>query len=402
MTLASAPSNRRNVAVLAFAQGLFQCIQSMSIATTPLAGYGLLGEDKALATVPIFLMHFAVMLTTWPASMLMAKVGRRAGFSLGAVFGMVSGGVSFAGIWWQSFPVLCAGAFLAGMSGAFAWYYRFAATDSAAPAYRAKAISLVMAGGVIAGFLGPQTAKWSVDFFSPVMFAGVYMMVALYALGMLLLVQFIRIPPLTKAEQSEPGRPMSEIIRQPAYPVALASSMLGYGVMTLVMSATPLAMLACGYNFSDSATVIQGHVIAMFLPSFFTGHLIARYGVLPVIATGALLEIGCALVNFAGVDFYNFLIANILVGLGWNFTYVGGSTLLTTTYKPSERAKVQASHDFCVYGSTALAAGVSGALAVKAGWSAINAVAIPVMLIVMMAALRLWMRQRRAAAAAVA
>ncbi len=402
MTIAPAPSNRRNVAVLAFAQGLFQCIQSMSIATTPLAGYGLLGEDKSLATVPIFLMHFAVMLTTWPASMLMAKVGRRAGFSLGAVFGMVSGGVSFAGDLVAELSVAVRGGVSRGDVGG---------VRLVLPVCRDRfgGAGLSCEGDLTGdgrrrdrGIPRASDGKMVGRSFLPVMFAGVYMMVALYALGMFLLVQFIRIPPLTKAEQSEPGRPMREIIQQPAYPVALASSMLGYGVMTLVMSATPLAMMACGYNFSDSATVIQGHVIAMFLPSFFTGHLIARYGVLPIIATGAVLEIGCALVNFAGVDFYNFLIANILVGLGWNFTYVGGSTLLTTTYKPSERAKVQASHDFCVYGATALAAGVSGALAVRAGWSAINVVAIPVMLIVMLAALRLWMRQRRAAAAAMA
>jgi MFS family permease len=394
--------NQRNVAILSLAQALFQCIQSMSIATTPLAGYALLGADKSLATVPIFLMHFGVMLTTWPASLLMARIGRRAGFTVGALFGVVSGAVSFAAIWWQSFPLLCAGAVLAGVSGAFAWYYRFAATDVAEPAYRAKAISLVMAGGVIAGVIGPQTAKWAVNLFEPVLFAGVYLMVVVYAVGMLLLVQLIRIPPLTKAEQSEPGRPMSEIVRQPAYPVALASSMLGYGVMTLVMSATPLAMLACGFGFNDSATVIQAHVIAMFLPSFFTGHLITRFGVLPIIATGALIEVGCALVNLAGIGFANFFIANVLVGLGWNLTYVGGSTLLTSTYKPSERAKVQASHDFCVYASTALAAGVSGVLAARAGWTVINAVAIPVLMLVILAALRLMLTQRRAAAVSAA
>ena len=155
---------------------------------------------------------------------------------------------------------------------------------------------------------------------------------------------------------------MAEIARQPAYRVALASSVFGYAVMTLTMSATPLAMLACGFGFADSATVIQAHIIAMFLPSFFTGHLIARFGVLPVIAAGGLIEFGCALVNLAGIDFANFLIANILVGIGWNFTYVGGSTLLTTTYTPAERAKVQASHDFAVYAATATAAALSGVL----------------------------------------
>ena len=188
---------------------------------------------------------------------------------------------------------------------------------------------------------------------------------------------------------------MGQIVRQPVFIVALISSMLGYGVMTLVMSATPLAMLACGFKFNDSATVIQGHVIAMFLPAFFTGHLIQKFGVLPIIITGAVIQIGCALVNLAGVDFYNFFIANIFVGLGWNFTYVGGTTLLTSTYTPSERAKVQASHDFLVYSTTALAAGLSGVLQAKAGWVLVNVASLPMMGIVILAASWLMLHQRR-------
>ena len=193
--------------------------------------------------------------------------------------------------------------------------------------------------------------------------------------------------------------PMTEIARQPAYRVALAASVCGYAVMTLTMSATPLAMLACGFGFSDSATVIQAHIFAMFLPSFFTGHLIGRIGVLPVIAVGGLIEFGCAIVNLAGIDFANFLIANVLVGVGWNFCFVGGSTLLTTTYVAAERAKVQASHDFVVYASTASAAALSGVLQAKAGWIVINLAALPLMAAVVAAALWLGVRQRRLAAA---
>jgi MFS family permease len=173
----------------------------------------------------------------------------------------------------------------------------------------------------------------------------------------------------------------------------------GYAVMTLTMSTTPLAMLACGFQFSDSATVIQAHVIAMFLPSFFTGHLITRFGVVPIIIAGAALEAGCAAVNLSGVAFGNFLVANTLVGLGWNFTYVGGSSLLTTVYTPAERAKVQASHDFAVYTTTALAAALSGVLHATAGWTFVNIAALPLMGIVMLAAFRLMAHRRRAAAA---
>jgi MFS family permease len=391
---------RRNVAVLALLQALFMSVQGMGIAATPLAAYMLLGADqKWLATVPIFLVHLGIMGTTVPASLLMAHVGRRAGFAVGAVLGMVAGVVGCLALYRQSFPLLCVATLLQGMQAAFFWYFRLAAADAAAPGRRPQAISLVMAGGIVAGILGPQTAKWSADLLAPVTFAGIYLAMAAFSLAVLVVVQLLRIPRLTAAERAEGGRPMSQIALQPAYRVALASSVLGYAVMTLTMSATPLAMLACGFSFSDSATVIQGHIIAMFLPSFFTGHLIARFGVLPIIAAGGLIEAGCTVVNLAGVEFANFFIANVLVGLGWNFTYIGGSTLLTTTHTPAERAKVQASHDFVVYAATATAAVLSGVLAAKAGWMVINLAALPLMVLIMVAALWLIARQRRGAIA---
>jgi len=393
-----ADPQRRNVAVLALAQALFMSVQAMGIAATPLAAYMLLGpDDKWLATTPIFLVHLGIMGTTIPASLLMGRIGRRAGFSIGALFGFLSGIVACVAMYRQSFPLLCLAALFQGMQAAFFWYFRLAAADATEPAFRAKAISFVMAGGVLAGFLGPQVAKWSVDWLAPVTFAGVYVAMACFSIAVLALVQLVRIPGLSAADRAAHGRPMTEIMRQPTYRVALAASVFGYAVMTLTMSATPLAMLACGFGFADSATVIQAHIIAMFLPSFFTGHLINRFGVLPVIAAGGLIEVGCALVNLAGVGFGNFLVANILVGLGWNFAYVGGSTLLTSTYAPSERAKVQASHDFTVYAATASAAALSGVLAAKAGWVVINLAALPLMAVVTGAALWLMAHQRRAA-----
>jgi MFS family permease len=393
-----ADPQRRNVAVLALAQALFMSVQAMGIAATPLAAYMLLGADeKWLATTPIFLVQLGIMGTTIPASLLMGLIGRRAGFSIGALFGVLSGGVACAALYRQSFPLLCVGAVFQGMQAAFFWYFRLAAADATEPAFRAKAISLVMAGGVLAGLVGPQMAKWSVDWLAPVTFAGVYVAMVGFSIAVLALVQLVKIPRLSAAERAVQGRPMWEIARQPAYRVALAASVFGYAVMTLTMSATPLAMLACGFNFNDSATVIQAHIVAMFLPSFFTGHLIGRFGVLPVIATGGLIEVGCALVNLAGVDFTNFLVANVLVGLGWNFAYVGGSTLLTSTYTPAERAKVQASHDFTVYAATASAAALSGVLAAKAGWVVINLAALPLMAAVTGAALWLMAYQRQAA-----
>ena len=390
---------RRNVLLLALCQAFFMCTQTMAIATTPLAAYAILGVDKSLATVPLVLVHVGIMAATIPASLLMARIGRRAGFSIGALIGIASGLIGTYAIFEQDFLLLCIGTFFQGLAAGFAWYYRFAAADMADDSFRPQAISLVLAGGVIAGLLGPETAKYANEWFSPVLFAGVYLMAAAYAVFVFLLVQLIRIPRPSKDERSKRGRPILEIMRQPTYAVALTSSMFGYAVMTLVMSATPLAMLACGFEFGDSATVIQGHVVAMFLPSFFTGKLIQRFGVLPIIISGALIQLGCSAVNLMGIDFMNFFIANVLVGLGWNFTYVGGSTLLTRTYRPEERAKVQASHDFLVYLTTAVAAGLSGLLQAQAGWAVINIAAIPLMLIVATAALWLARRERRAAAA---
>lgn len=392
----------RNIMVLALSQALFMSMQSMGIAATPLAAYTLLdAEHKWMATVPIFLMHLTLMATSFPASFLMARVGRRGGFTVGGLLGIIGGGLGCLAIVTRSFPLLCLASCFQGAQGAFFFYFRLAAADVAEPANRARAISLVMAGGVLAGLLGPQTAKWTVDALA-VTFAGVYLASAVYSAAVTGLIQFVRIPRLSAAERAEPGRPMSEIIRQPSYRVALASSVFGYAVMTLTMSATPLAMMACGFGFPDSATVIQFHVVAMFLPSFFTGSLINRFGVLKVMAAGGAIMLGCALVNLAGVGFMNFLVANILVGLGWNFAYVGGSTLLTSTYKPSERAKVQASHDFTVYAATATAAALSGVLAAQAGWFVINLAAIPLMLVIIASALWLLQRQRKEAVPQVA
>jgi MFS family permease len=389
-------------------------VQGMAIATTPLAALALLGSgtalvtappfswlglatDGQLATVPIFLAHLGLMITTIPASLLMARLGRRAGFTVGGLAGIISGIISLIGIFQQNFVLICIGSFFQGMAAAFAWYFRFAAADAADAAYKAKAISLVMAGGVLAGLIGPQTAKWSLDLLAPVTFAGIYVMVALFSLAIIIVVQALDIPRLTAAQRAEGGRPLLTIMRQPTYIVALVASMFGFAVMTLVMSATPLAMHACGFGFNHSATVIQAHSIAMFLPSFFTGHLINRFGVLRIIAIGALLETGCAFVNFAGIGFWNFLIANVLVGLGWNFCFVGGTTLLTETYRPAERAKAQGAHDFIVYGATASAALSSGLLAAGPGWAMVNVLALPLMAIVLTAAMLLAVHRQSAA-----
>ncbi|MFM9941135.1 MAG: MFS transporter [Hyphomicrobiaceae bacterium] len=386
---------RRNVPLLALAQGLFMTVQSMGTVTLPLAALAMLEPKWAwLATMPLFLNHAGIMALTIPASFLMARIGRRAGFTVGALLSMSFGICGAAAVWLRSFELLCFAAFLKGSAAAFAHYYRFAAADISPLSLKPRAISYVMVGGVAAGFIGPELAKRTVDWFAPVTFMGIFVALSLVAAVSLLVLQTLVIPPLTASEKSKGGRPLGEIARQPAFITAVMSSMFGYAVMTLVMTSTPLAMVACGYGFRDSATVIQWHIIAMFLPSFFTGHLIQRFGVLPIIATGALIELGCALVNLAGIDFWNFLIANVLVGLGWNFAYVGGSTLLTRTYEPIERAKVQASHDFIVYATTATAALFSGIMHAAAGWTVINVATLPLMILIVLATLWLAFKQR--------
>jgi MFS family permease len=386
-------SYRRNVPLLALAQGLFMTVQSMGTVTLPLAALAML-EQKWLATMPLFLNHAGIMVLTIPASLLMARIGRRWGFTIGATLSVLFGVIAAVAVWMQSFELLCIAAFLKGSAAAFAHYYRFAAADVSPVGLTPRAISYVMAGGVAAGFIGPELAKYTVDWFAPITFMGVFAALSLVAAASLMLLQALSIPKLTATEKAMGGRSLLQIARQPAYVTAVMASMFGYACMTLVMTSTPLAMVACGYGFRESATVIQWHIIAMFAPSFFTGNLIQRFGVLPIIITGAAIEFGCALVNLAGIDFWNFLIANILVGLGWNFTYVGGSTLLTRTYEPVERAKVQASHDFTVYATTATAALASGVMHATAGWAVINYATLPLMLSIVLAALWLMLKQQ--------
>lgn len=387
----------RNVPLLTVAQALFMTVQSMGTVTLPLAALAMLAPKwQWLATMPLFLNHAGIMALTIPASLLMARLGRRWGFTIGAILSLAFGATAAWAVWLQSFELLCFSAFLKGSAAAFAHYYRFAAADVSPVRLKPRAISYVMAGGVAAGFIGPELAKRTVDWFAPVTFMGIFVALSLVAAASMLLLQALSIPRLTPAERAKGGRPLREIARQPAFITAIMASMFGYAVMTLVMTSTPLAMVACGYDFRDTATVIQWHIIAMFLPSFFTGHLIERFGVLPIIATGALIELGCAIVNLAGIDFWNFLFANMLVGLGWNFAYVGGTTLLTRTYEPVERAKVQAAHDFTVYATTATAALTSGIMHAAVGWKIINYATFPLMVAIMLAAAWLALKQRSA------
>ena len=371
---------RKNVFILAMCQGLAMSGTSMLIAVSALAGQ-MLSPDKAWVTLPLAAQFLMTMFTTIPASLFMAKVGRRVGFTLGQATGVIGGAVSAYAIYNGDFWLFVVGGGILGIHNAFWQYYRFAAADVADEDYRPKAISYVMAGGLAAAFLGPQLAKWTVDL-SAATFAGSYATIIVLSFITVILLQFIRIPMPTVSAISGAGRPIFEIMRTPVFIVAAMSSTIGYGVMNMLMTSTPLAMMFCGFAFNDSATIIQWHIVGMFLPSFFTGHIIKRFGVINVIGAGAVIQSIAVAVALSGVDFANFWFGLVLLGLGWNFMFIGGTTLLTGAYAPEERAKTQAAHDFMVFGLVAITALSSGLLHETLGWVAVNLIAIvPIFLV---------------------
>ena len=349
----------------------------MLIAVAALAGL-VIAPEKSLATLPLATQYIATMCSTIPASLFMARVGRRTGFTLGQMIGAIGGLLSAYAVYTGAFWLLVGGCILLGIHNAFWQYFRFAAADAAEPAFRSRAISYVLAGGVIAAFLGPQLAKWTIDL-AAVAFSASYATVALLCVISAVLLQFTRIPTPAYNPLATGGRPIRKIMATPVFIVAAMSSVIGYGIMAMLMTSTPLAMAICGFAFNASATVIQWHVMGMFLPSFFTGHLIKKFGVTTIIACGAVLQSLAIALALAGVAFENFIGGLILLGLGWNFMFIGGTTLLTESYSDEERAKTQAAHDFLVFAVVAAAAFASGALHETLGWSAVNLIgAVPI------------------------
>jgi MFS family permease len=353
------------------------------MATLPVAGYVAGGALSA----PLVARHQRA----W---------GRQRAFQLGLVVAMISCALCAWAAWTQSFVLLVAATMLAGYYNANAALYRFAATELVGPAFKEKAISWVLAGGVIGAVAGPWLATATRDVL-PVAFVGAYgalVGVALLALG---LISFIRFPPLPKPNPAQPGRPLGEIMRQPVFIVAVAAAALGYGVMNLLMAATPIAMAQCSHPFRATALVLEWHVLGMFVPSFFTGHLIKRVGVMPVLAAGVLLNAVCIAVALSGVELMHFLVALVALGVGWNFLFVGGTTLLTEAYRPEEKTTAQAAMDTTVMATMTLTSLGSGALVTTQGWTWLNLGSIvPVALAgVALAWLAARRRSRRAAAA---
>ncbi len=388
--------HKKNLIVLATSQTLFTSAAVMLVAIGGLVGLAL-APDKSLATVPASAFVVGTALFVLPASLMMRSIGRRAGFMVGALIGLAGALTSYFALAGSLFWVFSLGALLVGMFAATAQLYRFAATDAVPENSRAKAISLVLLGGLAASFIGPQIAKLSRTVFPDVEFLGSYLSVSGLFIVLLLVLTQLRIPQVAAAGDgaADGERPLRAIAAQPRFIVATLSCLTGYGTMTYLMTSTPLAMLAHDFRFDDSATVIQLHVFAMFVPSFFTGTLINRFGELPVIFSGVLLEASCAAVALNGETFNHFWVALILLGFGWNFMFVGGSTLLTRTHNVAERAKTQGLSEFLTFGTMALASLSSGWLLHIAGWRQVLWFSLPMLTIAGCAVCALaWLQHR--------
>jgi len=383
---------KRTVGLLVLCQALAMTTMTVLITVAALAANEMT-ENKVLVTLPIALMQLAVMLATIPASMLMRQVGRRLGFMVGSGFAIAGGGIAAHAVIISSFPLFGLGLFLIGIFNGFSGYYRFAAADAAEESFRPQAISLVVAGGVLAALIGPGIAIASSEWLSSV-FAGTLLVVSLLQIPTMLLLLGVQIPPLPVAERHKSGRSLTEIMQQPAFGVSVVGSMVGFGVMAFLMTATPLAMVAIAHPFHTAASVIQWHVLGMFAPSFFTGFLIARFGVLTILLTGVVLNFLCIATNLSGDSAGHFHLALTLLGVGWNFMYVSATTLLTETYTSTEKAKTQASHDFLMYTFVALCTYLSGEMLNRFGWATLNYIAIPPLLVALGSVLWL-MRQRQ-------
>jgi MFS family permease len=389
---------KKTVALLSTCQALLLVNNSVLITVNALAGYAL-AANKAIATLPVTAYFLGSALAALPASLLMKRYGRQFGFTLGAACGMAGALLCATAVFIQSFWLLCAGTLVLGAYFASGQFYRFAAAESASQDYKPKAISLVLAGGIVGGFVGPETSKLTRDIIEGHLYAGPYFSLVGFAFITILVVRWLDIPPLSAGESKDEGRPMGVIARQPAFIVALLCGVVGYGVMNLLMTATPLAMVACQHPFSAAAFVIQWHLIGMFAPSFFTGSIIKRIGLLPVMTLGAVLMAVCVAIAISGIDVMHFWLALALLGVGWNFLYLGATTLLTETHTPAERGKVQGVNDMAISFTMVLSSLSVGALFTYQGWQVMNLLAVP--FVALAASAILWLAfARRARTAA--
>lgn len=368
-----------NVVLLALCQALLTTGNVLLVSVTALIGRDL-APSAALITLPVAMQFVGLMAATIPASLIMKRIGRKRGFYLGNSIGIGGALACILALNGAQFGLFCAGTFLLGIGIGFGTLYRFAAVEVCAPEQKNRAISMVMAGGVLAAVSGPQLAVSSQEWIETIPFQGAFVGLLILYITALVLLSLIRIPPASGDEHHGPSRPIREILAQPNFISAVVAGMVGYAVMNLLMTATPLAMQRCGYEFSTVANVIEWHVLGMFLPSFFTGSLVNRFGIKPMIYCGAALFIGCIAINMTGTSEWHFFIALLLLGVGWNFMFIPATQLLTGTYKPAEKAKSQAANEFLVFGVVTLSALTSGWLEASLGWFTMNWMMIPVVL----------------------
>jgi len=391
-------TSRRDIFLLACCQALLLTNASGLISMNGLVGFSL-AQTKTLATFGATTYVLGSALATMPMSLWMARVGRRAGFMTGALINVAGCGIAALALAWQSFALFCVATGIIGVYNAVGLQYRFAAAEVAAPADRAKAISLVLAGGVVGGLIGPQTARLGRDWLATP-FQGSFLVLAAFALVALAVQSRVHVPAPSHEERSGRGRSLRVIARQPEFVVAVLAGALGYGLMNLLMTATPIAMNFCGHPFSAAALVIEWHVVAMYAPGFVTGSLIRRFGTLHVILAGVALTALATVVALNGISVAHFVAALALVGIGWNFMYTGGTTLLTQTYAPNEKARTQGLNDSIVFSTMGVSSLASGALVTTSGWDTMNRAALPVLALIALAVLwLLWIRRRAPATA---
>ncbi len=360
----------RNLWLLTICQGLFMTNNVVFIAINGLVGLSL-APFGWMATLPLMAYVVGGALSTVLVSKTQSRFGRKTSFQLGLAVAVFSALLCCYAAYSKDFWLLVVATVVAGYYNANAQLYRFAAAELAAPAFKEKAISLVMAGGLLGAVVGPNLASKTRNLMDAP-FAGAYLALAVVALLAIALLAFVNFPPAPAKTAANGGRPLAVIMRQPVFIVAAAAGALGYGVMNLLMAATPIAMQVCGLPFSDVAWVLEWHVIGMFAPGFFTGHLIKRFGTLPIMAIGLALNVACVLIALSGVEFQQFLLALFLLGLGWNFLFTSATTLATTTYRPEEKDKVQGALNFCVFSVLAISSMTSGVLVTTQGWTLLN------------------------------
>jgi MFS family permease len=386
---------RSNVVRLAAAQALTGANSAVIFATGSIVGASL-APSVSLATVPISMYVAGLAAGTLPTGAISRAYGRRVAFIIGTGCGMLTGLLGAFAILHASFPLFCCATFLGGLYGSVSQSYRFAAADGASAAFRPKAVSWVMAGGVFAGVLGPQLVQWTMDVWQPYLFAFSFVVQAMVALIAMAVLAGVDAPKPTPADMHG-GRPLFEIARQPRFIAAALCGVIAYPMMNLVMTSAPLAMKMCGLSLSDSNFGIQWHIVAMYGPSFFTGSLIARFGAPRIVALGLSLEAAGAMIGLSGITAMHFWGTLIVLGAGWNFAFVGASALVLETHRPQERNKVQAFNDFLVFGMMAVGSFSSGQLLANYGWSAVNMVVFPPVLLGLAVLVAASLAKRRAA-----